>query len=329
MKISICIPVYNVEDYLQECLDSVSQSVERYHGTVEHEIVIVDDASTDRSWSIVESWGHEDSNVILVRHAINCGISETRNTLVSRATGDYIAWVDSDDKVAPLWFARIAENVEMHSPDIFAFEMTQFNGCENHELRYGRESFCIRDNDVKRLDAREYSMRVLQGLTIFDFMQSRVIRRALQVRFPFRTPRGIHEDTVFAFDCLPYVRSVFFYGGSLYYYRIRAGSMMRSRRIEDYLAEADILAEILPSMRQPYRDAAKSRVFSNMRRVMVAASKNPSSEKLTSAAVRYKRFFRSNIWAIVSCPYVPFRRRLADFVTMLPYSSFILKRLAV
>lgn len=94
-QISIIIPVYNVEKYLPECIESV------LHQTYKNlQIILVDDGSTDSSGSICERYSEEDDR-IFVLHKKNGGLSDARNAGLSRATGEYIYYLDSDDFLEP------------------------------------------------------------------------------------------------------------------------------------------------------------------------------------------------------------------------------------
>lgn len=89
--ISFIIPVYNVEDYLRYCIDSIISQ-----GISDYEIILVDDGSTDKSGEICEEYSRMDSR-IKVEHTSNMGQSSARNTGIQLATGKYIAFIDSDD----------------------------------------------------------------------------------------------------------------------------------------------------------------------------------------------------------------------------------------
>ena len=93
--ISVIIPVYNVEKYLNKCITSV---VEQTYKNLE--IIIVDDGSTDQSPEICDEWKKRDSRIQVV-HSSNGGAGKARNTALDMATGDYVTFVDSDDYIAP------------------------------------------------------------------------------------------------------------------------------------------------------------------------------------------------------------------------------------
>lgn len=95
-KVSILVAVYNTEQYLAQCLDSLlCQS----HSDIE--IICIDDASTDNSLSILHSYAATDSHIIVLQQDVNSGQSKARNLGLKHATGQYICMVDSDDTLAP------------------------------------------------------------------------------------------------------------------------------------------------------------------------------------------------------------------------------------
>ena len=93
--LSVIVPVYNVENYLSRCVDSIlSQS------GVTLEVLLVDDGSTDASGKICDSYAARDDRVKVI-HKENGGLSSARNTGLDRASGDYVTFVDSDDYLEP------------------------------------------------------------------------------------------------------------------------------------------------------------------------------------------------------------------------------------
>ena len=101
--ISVIIPVYNVEKYLNKCITSV---VEQTYKNLE--IIIVDDGSTDQSPEICDEWKKRDSRIQVV-HSSNGGAGKARNTALDMATGDYVTFVDSDDYIAPQMYQVLLE----------------------------------------------------------------------------------------------------------------------------------------------------------------------------------------------------------------------------
>ena len=110
-KVSIVIPVYNVEQYLRRCIDSIlSQSYADY------EMILVDDGSTDTSGQICDEYSG-DSRIHVI-HKANEGAGAARNTGIEIATGDYITFIDSDDYIAGCYLERMVQTAEQTGSDI-------------------------------------------------------------------------------------------------------------------------------------------------------------------------------------------------------------------
>lgn len=104
--ISIIVPVYNVDAYLKQCIDSIlNQKYENF------ELLLVDDGSTDKSGDICDVYGKRDKRV-RVFHKKNGGVSSARNVGLDNAKGDWIAFVDSDDIVTPSYLSGLYSDVK-------------------------------------------------------------------------------------------------------------------------------------------------------------------------------------------------------------------------
>ncbi|MDN5853936.1 MAG: glycosyltransferase, partial [Actinomycetia bacterium] len=117
---SVILPIYNVEQYLAECLDSLlSQS----HRDVE--IVVVDDGSPDGSRRIAESYARDDSRIRIVTRE-NGGLGAARNTGVAHASGEYLTFVDSDDKLPPAALSKLLQSARGSGSDVIAGAIQRF-----------------------------------------------------------------------------------------------------------------------------------------------------------------------------------------------------------
>lgn len=129
MKLSIIIPVYNVEKTLERCVESVlSQGIDNY------EILLIDDGSTDKSGKLADK-AASFSKQATVFHKPNGGLSDARNYGISRATGDYITFVDSDDFVTKGTYAKLMAVLNEHPEyDILEYPVLQNSGCSNQRI---------------------------------------------------------------------------------------------------------------------------------------------------------------------------------------------------
>lgn len=112
-KVSVIVPVYNVENYLVKCLDSlVNQSLQNI------EIVVVNDGSKDGSESIIQQYSEKYPDKIKAFSKENGGLSDARNFGIDRATGDYLGFVDSDDYVSETMFEEMLNLAEKHNAEM-------------------------------------------------------------------------------------------------------------------------------------------------------------------------------------------------------------------
>lgn len=112
IKVSVIIPVYNVEEYLCQCLDSVINQTLK-----EIEIICVNDGSTDNSQQILEEYAEKDNRIKIINKK-NAGLGAARNTGMEYATGEYIGFIDSDDWADINMFKKLYENCKTHDTDI-------------------------------------------------------------------------------------------------------------------------------------------------------------------------------------------------------------------
>ena len=112
VKVNIGVPVYNVEAYLRECLDSIMNQTFK-----DFEVIMVDDGSTDNSFNICQEYVARDNRFKLI-HQENKGLAGARNTCLKHMKGEYITWIDSDDVVDDNYLERLLEVQEKTGADI-------------------------------------------------------------------------------------------------------------------------------------------------------------------------------------------------------------------
>ncbi|MFT4165535.1 MAG: CDP-glycerol glycerophosphotransferase family protein [Microlunatus sp.] len=120
--VTVVIPVYNVEDYLDECLTSVVR--QSHH---ELQIIVVDDGSTDHSPAIAQSYARWDRRITIV-HQANAGLGAARNAGIARAQGTYLCFVDSDDVLPPGAIARMVATIQRSSSDFVVGALKRRSG---------------------------------------------------------------------------------------------------------------------------------------------------------------------------------------------------------
>ena len=145
MKISVIVPVYNVENYLQPCVESILASTYK-----DFELMLIDDGSTDSSGKLCEELASRDQRIIVIRKK-NEGLSVARNLGIEKSTGKYISFVDADDVIAPSMLHRLLDALESH-PDC-DFSM-------GRPLTVSEDSVVEWDtSDVAPIEIKEHSQR--------------------------------------------------------------------------------------------------------------------------------------------------------------------------
>lgn len=179
MLFSVIVPVYNVEKYLDICVESVlSQTIEDF------ELILIDDGSTDKSGQMCDEYSKKDSRVKVI-HKENSGASGARNLGIDNASGDYVMFLDSDD----FWnrddsLKLLAEKINLQNSDIVIFGCTDWNMNTNETVvsRSGYDLDLINKGDVKESLHYLLSKKMLPGgPTIFTVKRS--IVEDSQIRF--------------------------------------------------------------------------------------------------------------------------------------------------
>ncbi len=213
-QISVIIPVYNVEQYLRQCLDSIGVL-----GRVDVEVILVNDGSTDGSRVICEEYVTKWDNVFLINKE-NGGLSDARNKGTEVATGEYICYVDSDDWLAPdaidLLYQFAVENKCEIVQGSFYYA---FSDHLEHNDRYFKA-----DDDPFVLTREEAIRELVRNLYVKNFAWGRVYKTSLAKAHPF--PFGKYfEDSywqhLMIHDCSRYG----VLPAPLYYYRQRPNSI--------------------------------------------------------------------------------------------------------
>ncbi len=212
MKFSIIVPVYNVEQYLEKCLDSLQEQ-----DYTDYEILCVNDGSTDGSRKILTEMENRFPQMRIIDRE-NGGLSAARNTGLKAAKGDYIVFVDSDDWVEPTMLSRLATECEGADIVCFACRRTDTNA---NDILLSEHSTGWDYYNRHALEAR---------IVPFVCVWQRCYRREFLTGNNLFFREGIlHEDNEFTPRACLKVKSVRVIPDVLYNYRVRPGSIMTTR----------------------------------------------------------------------------------------------------
>lgn len=219
--ISVIVPVYNVEEFVKKCLDSlVRQSYKNL------EIIVIDDGSTDNSGRICDEFAEKEKNV-KVFHRKNGGLSDARNFGIKKAGGEIIAFVDSDDFVDEEYIGVMYGKMVQKDVDVV---VCGYN-------------FVKPKKDV--LSGKNAVIKLLTEHGNIDIVAwNKLYRKSLFADNEIWFPKGKkHEDTLTTYKVLSKARKVVYLDEVLYFYNERPGSITKTEKIEERLAMRELAAE--------------------------------------------------------------------------------------
>ena len=212
--VSIIVPVYNVEQYLEKCVNSIiNQSYKNL------EIILVDDGATDNSGKICDELAKLD-NRIKVYHKKNGGLSDARNYGVERATGEYIGFVDSDDYIDPKMYEKLYEAIKKENVDVVE--------CSFKIIYPGRVDFFSTEKYYEILGKQEYLEEYLKMRRIFGSVWTKLIKSTIAKKIVFPKDK-LYEDTYYAYDLINLANSFVLIDNPLYNYLMRENSITNSK----------------------------------------------------------------------------------------------------
>lgn len=218
MKVSIIIPSYNSQDYLSRCLDSVVNQVYK-----NIEIIIVDDASTDKTKEIIKKYADNDERIIPFYQTINKGVSASRNVGLRASTGEYIIFVDSDDSLTKDAVRRMIDISNKYNSDFVD---------SYHLLEYTKPNGKIVKFTEKKVPKKLLVMGNVKEnpkiLNMTTYITGKLIRKNLLDGLEFDENLKRYEDMVFEHQVKTRVKNYVFMNKVVYIYYQRPNSLVNS-----------------------------------------------------------------------------------------------------
>lgn len=213
--ISIIVPIYNVEDYLVECLNSIRRQTYK-----NIEVILVDDHSTDKSYDICYSYTKEDQRFKLIKTEMNCGAGDSRQLGIIFSKGEYIGFADGDDILSEDLISSLYHTLKETNSDIV---------CSQYYFYYkdGRKTAPWPITKEKKIiDKTEGIRRMAYYDEIGTELWNKLFKREIIEQ---STMRSCHyEDAFILLDYFMNANKICIYPMPLYYYRQREGSLMNS-----------------------------------------------------------------------------------------------------
>ena len=233
MLFSIIIPVYNTEQYLSQCVDSVLAQQ-----FCDYEILLVDDGSKDKSPLLCDDYAFRDKRIKSI-HKSNGGLSSARNTGLDKAEGDYIVFLDSDD-----WWddetmlTNIAKSIDELAPDVLCFRMKKYLQNVNSMFSPSEQ---VDMDDSQKADVQSMIKRGLFGASACNKIIKRIFLEKNNIRF---VQGQLSEDIEWCLLLLHYGRSFLYVDKPYYVYRKQNGESISSnvgrKNLEDIASNKKI-----------------------------------------------------------------------------------------
>ena len=206
-KVSVIIPIYNVEEYLPKCLNSIINQTYK-----DLEIICVNDCSPDNSAKILEEYAGNDKRIKIVNRKNNGGLSAARNSGLEAATGEYIYFCDSDDWIEEDYIEKMVSAIELTNVDIVL----------------NTNIISVKNNKIEPFEWIRYPKQTPEG----EFLETEdavnrsqvmiwahLYKKSFLDKYNLRFPEGyIHEDEYFQHISKIHVDKLFCFQGSPYYY---------------------------------------------------------------------------------------------------------------
>lgn len=313
IKASIIIPVFNVEQYLEECL--ISALKQDYNNK---EIIVIDDGSTDSSSEIIERYQAKYPLIKTVKTK-NQGLSAARNLGLEMASGDYILFLDSDDWINEHTLTVCIEKIKQYNLDIVLFNASAFldgepNKAIDLDSLYTRSE--ILNNHV--MTSTDYFIKELELNNYLVQACIYMFNRAKYANLKFY-PGILHEDNLFTTQLLLQYSDakVMSLPNRLFHRRFRADSIMtqnkQQRHIDGYFVVIDELIKILPHHKNEENKALKLFITKVLFEILLIL--NPVYGWSIPLKVRLKI-----LYVYFNCGLLPFKPKL--FVKFLIPASF-------
>ncbi len=296
--ISVVVPVYKVEKYLDRCVQSIlSQMFSNF------ELILVDDGSPDNCGSMCDAYAKQDPRVQVI-HKENGGLSDARNVGKSAAKGEYILFVDSDDYIAPLLMDTLYNLAKKYHADIVC------GGAYN----------CYQDKEISQFSEKKELVfdgvtalqKMLQGQDLPGSAWGKLYSKELCNQLDFQVGK-YYEDAFFQVDMFPMAKTVAVTTEPLYYYIHRAGSItthsFRKKDMDIINAYQYTLQQVTKQYPQLIPQATFRLYWAHfiaLDRMMEqpAYKECPQYQQVVS-------FLKKNWFSIFRCPYFNKTRRIA------------------
>lgn len=218
-ELSVIVPVYNVENQLSDCLDSLVNQYEK-----DIEIIVVNDASTDGSRDLLQTYVSRYSNIRIIDMEKNCGAGPSRNRGMKVASGKYIGFVDGDDWVDLNFYSTLLRSIKKESCDIaIAGISDEYNNITSSAFRYTYDHDTTIDG---RIGLKLLTKSCRLGMFITPIMNNKIYRADFLKKHQICCSENKScQDDYFSFFAILYANKISMVSDTQYHYRQRLSSI--------------------------------------------------------------------------------------------------------
>ncbi len=258
LLISIIVPIFNVEKYIRQCVDSILCQTYK-----EIEIILVDDGSPDNCGKICDEYASIDERVIVI-HKENGGLSSARNAGIDIAKGEYLGFIDADDWIKPDMYESMLENMIKHDADISVCG-SYLSFVNSNIPNYDKKEFLL-------LTPEQAIVESLNGIKFNVAAWDKLYKKSIFE--DLRYPEGmLYEDRLIIIEVFDKCKNVVVDTEPKYYYRQRSNSIMKSIHISEMLAAMDMFEQKIGILKRKYQVTSPSIIHSvqnNLLRLRIA-----------------------------------------------------------
>lgn len=228
IRFSILVPVYNVETYLRQCLDSlICQRAPSY------EIVLIDDGSTDTSGKICDDYRKRYPDLFRIVHKKNEGLLLARRSAIQIAKGEYFVFIDSDDFVEENMLSCFNQIINRHRPDMIIYHADRYDGAKYSKFR---DTLYAEDRLINEDEKEDYYRATLLH-TVSNGMCGKVVNRDIvDIAHDYKPFRhvSVGEDLLQSLPIITKAKKIYFTNNTLYHYRTNPFSVSRVFNYQRY-----------------------------------------------------------------------------------------------
>lgn len=312
MKISVVVPVYNVEEYIEKCILSIMAQV--YEGGIE--CIVVDDCGADNSMQIAEQLIRNYQGDIVfktLRHQSNLGLSAARNTGLRNATGDYVMFLDSDDELPKDAIKNLSAPINRIIADVVVGEF-EIRGKEISLQSAFPPGTMLHNNEILHSYAsHQWPMTACNKLYRLGFIKDNELSFYEGI---------IHEDELWSLEIASLAQTLYFTGAKTYIYKIHSGSITTQSTLSKKIETFSVIYEVFYTFARCKLAQDSTDVHQILQNLLISILKLAKKDKILfrRTYIKLRKATLDSYWHMMRLNGLKYKRDIRDFHRLLPTS---------